>query len=166
MSVFYSQIIKYEPLGIPAGRAKKALWPLLSKRLARELDSFQACDDDYYRRYGDSLKANQYKPATPWLEDGLFSGPNDEADPTRFSILGSKAIGENRVDVHLMFTAQSADKSEADWHYEGLVTVILENHRWVVDDFLPLDENNELWRLSDRYPVVCKDGHWADEPSY
>jgi hypothetical protein len=49
--VFYTYITKYQPLGIPQGRAKKVLWPLLSKRLVQELDSLQACDDDYYHRY-------------------------------------------------------------------------------------------------------------------
>src|ERR1700722_14303859 len=48
--VFYTYVTRYQPLGIPRGRAKKALWPLMSKRLGRELDSLQACDDDYYRR--------------------------------------------------------------------------------------------------------------------
>jgi hypothetical protein len=163
--VFYSHITKYKPLGIPTGPARKALWPLLSKRLASELDTFQACDDDYYRRYGDVDKANHYKPATPWLEDGLFSGSEEEADPTKFSILDSKAIGENRVDVHLRFTVQWADKSETDLRYEGLVTVILEHNRWIVDDFVPMGQNDDLHRLSDGFPE-CEDGHWVGEKPY
>jgi len=74
-------------LDIPEGRAKKAPWPLLSKRLIQELEDLQGCADDYYKRYGDFLKANQFKSATPWLEDGLFSGPNEAAGPmkSRFS---------------------------------------------------------------------------------
>src|SRR5262249_24075907 len=54
---FYTDIVRYHPLGIPQGRAKKALWPLLSKRLVRGLASLQACDDDYYRSYRDVLEA-------------------------------------------------------------------------------------------------------------
>ena len=69
--VFYTYITRYQQLGILHGRARKALGPLLSKRLAHELDSLQACDDDYYRRYGEILRAKTYKPDTPWLEDGL-----------------------------------------------------------------------------------------------
>jgi len=57
--VFYTYISKYQPLGLPQGRAKKDLWPLLSKRLTQELDTLQACEDDYYKRYGDFLRANQ-----------------------------------------------------------------------------------------------------------
>jgi hypothetical protein len=94
--VLYTYITKYQPLGIPQGRAKKALWPLLSNRLVQELDSLQACDDDYSRRYGGILHANQYKPATPWLEEGLFSGPVEAATPIKFSILGNKTLGETK----------------------------------------------------------------------
>ena len=39
--LFYTYITRYQQLGIPHGRAKKALWPLLSKRLAQQLDSLK-----------------------------------------------------------------------------------------------------------------------------
>ncbi len=167
---FYTYITRYQPLGIPQGRAKKALWPLMSERLVRELDSLQACDDDYYRRYGDILRANVYKPATPWLEEGLFSGPNEAAGSTKFSILGSKAIGKNRVDVHLRFTQKQTYSSDLGLppsydHTEGVVTAILENKRWVIDDFVAMYENDELRRLSDGYSE-CKRGQWVGERPY
>jgi hypothetical protein len=167
--VFYTHITRYQPLGIPQGRAKKALWPLLSKRLVQELDSLQACEDDYYRRYGDFLRANQSKSSTPWLEDGLFSGPNEAASPMKFSILSSKFIRDNRVDVQLGFTHKQTyccGYPPSYEHYEGVVTAILENNRWVIGDFVALYENDALLRLSDGYPQ-CKGGQWverAEEP--
>lgn len=163
--VFYTYIIRYQPLGIPYGRTKKALWPLLSQRLVQELDSLQACEKDYYGRYGEILRKNQYKPSTPWLEDGLFSGPNEAATPMRFSILSSKAVGENRTDVHLGFTYKQTyccGYPASYDHYEGVVTVILENNRWVVDDFVALDVT-PLMRLSDGYGE-CKGGKWVGRP--
>jgi hypothetical protein len=166
--VFYTYITKYQPLGIPEGRAKKALRPLLSRRLAEELDSLQACDDDYYRRYGDILRANQYKPATPWLEEGLFSGSNEAASPIKFSILSSRAIGDNRVDVHLRFTYKQTyccGQSASCEHYEGVVTVISKDNRWVIDDFVAMSGNDDLHRLSDGYPE-CKGSQWVGEPPY
>jgi hypothetical protein len=159
--VFYTYITRYRPMGIPEGRAKKALWPLLSKRLVQELDGLQACEDDYYRSYGDILRANQYKPATPWLEEGLFSGPIEAAGPRKFSILSSKTIGENRVDVHLRLTGDPASSA----NFDGVATVILENNRWVIDDFVAMYANDELLRLSDGYPE-CKRGHWVGEKPY
>ena len=158
VGAFYNIITKYQQLGIPSGRAKKALWPLLSKRLAQELDSLEACDGDYYRRYGKILRANTYKPATPWLEEGLFTGPNDAATPPTFRILGSRSVGENRVDVLMAFKEDWGDS-------EGDVTAILENNRWVIDDYVAMYENDQLQRLSAGYPE-CKGDQWVGEIPY
>lgn len=166
--VFYTYITRYQQLGIPDGREKKAIRPLLSKRLAQQLDGLEACDKDYYRRYGEILRAHTLKPATPWLEEGLFTGPNDAATRRIFRILGSRAIGENRVDVLIGFTGEQtyADGSPPSYdHFEGNVTAILENNRWVVDDYVAMYENDELDRLSAGYPE-CKDGKWVGEAAY
>ena len=153
--VFYTYITRYPQLGIPHGRAKKALWPLLSKRLAQQLDSLETCDEDYFRRYGEILRAKTIKPYTPWLEDGLFTGPNDAATPRIFKILGSRAIGDNRVDVLIAFKEDGGDS-------QGDVTAILENNRWVIDDYVTLYMNDDLRRLSTGY-LQCKGGQWAGE---
>jgi hypothetical protein len=156
--LFYTDITKYPQLGIPYGRAKKTLWPRLSKRLAQELDGLGACDKDYYRRYGKILRAQTLKPATPWLEEGLFTGPNDAATPSTFRILGSRSVGENRVDVLVAFKEDWGDS-------EGDVTAILENNRWVIDDYIAMYANDELRRLSAGYSE-CKDGRWVGESAY
>jgi len=153
--VFYTYITKYQQLGIPHGPTRKALGPLISKRLAQELDSLHACDDDYYRRYGEILRANTYKPATPWLEEGLFTGPDDAATPSTFRILGSRSVGEDRVDVLIAFKEDWGDS-------EGDVTAILESNRWVIDDYVSMYENDELRRLSAGY-AQCKGGQWVGE---
>jgi len=164
---FYTNITRYQQLGIPHGRERKALGPLLSKRLAGELDGLHACDDDYYRRYGEILRANTYKPATPWLEDGLFTGPDDAATPSKFSILDSKSIGDSRVDVHLQFPEPEGCCSQPTPYYytEGVVTVILENGRWVIEDYVAMYGNDDLQRLSAGYPQ-CQGGLWVGEKPY
>lgn len=156
--VFYGYITRYQQLGIPYGPAKKALWPLLSKRLAQELDSLEACDKDYYRRYGEILRTQTIKSATPWLEEGLFTGPNDAATPSTFRILGSRSVGEKRVDVLIAFKEDWGDS-------EGDVTVILEDKRWVIDDYIAMYENDDLRRLSAGYSE-CKAGKWVGEAAY
>jgi hypothetical protein len=155
VGVFYTYITRYQQLGIPHESARKALWPLLSKRLAQQLDSLEACDEDYYRRYGEILRANTYKPATPWLEEGLFTGPDDAATPRIFRILGSRAVGEKRVDVLIAFKEDWGDS-------EGDVTAILENNHWVIDDFVAMYANDDLQRLSAGYSE-CKGGQWVGE---
>ena len=165
---FYTVITRYQQSGIPHGHARKLLEPLLSKRLADELNSLQSCDNDYYLRYGETLRAHTIKPATPWLEDGLFTGPNDAATPRRFSILDSRSIGDSRVDVHLRFPEPENCCSQHPPYYytEGVVTVILEDSHWVVDDYVAMYENDDLERLSAGYPAECKGGQWVGEQVY
>ncbi len=86
----------------------------------------------------------------------------------KFSILSSRAIGENRVDVYLRFTHQpccGGHPTSYNDHREGVVNLILENNRWVIDDFVAVYENDELLRPSDGYPE-CKGGQWVGEPRY
>jgi hypothetical protein len=156
--LFYTDITKFDSSGIPSGRIKKALWPLMSKRLAQQIDGLAACDKDYFRRYGKILRAHVIKAAIPWGEAGLFTGPNDASNPLAFRILGSRSVGDNRVDVLLAF--------KEDWgESEGNVTVVLENGRWVIDDYVAMYENDELSRLSAGYSE-CKYGRWVGEPAY
>jgi len=146
------------------------LWPLLSKRLAQKLDSLEACDEDYYRRYGEILRAKTYKSATPWSEAGLLAGPVDAATPRIFRILGSRAVGENRVDVELGFTTRQTYSpdlglSPSHDHVEGVVTAILENSRWLIDDYVAMYANDELQSLSAGYSE-CQGGLWVGEKPY
>lgn len=155
---FYNYITGYRQLGIPHGPARKALETLMSKRLVRELDSLSECNDDYFRRYGEILCAKTIKAAIPWGDEGLFTGLNDSATPSTFRILGSRSIGENRVDVLIAFKDDWGDS-------QGDVTAIRENSRWVIDDYIAMYENDELHRLSAGYPE-CKGGEWVGEPAY
>jgi len=156
--LFYNAVIKYHSSGIPFGQTKRALRPLMSKRLAQEIYGLGACEKDYFRRYGEILHAHTLKAAIPWGESGLFTGPNDASTPTSFRILGSRSVGANRVYVLLAF--------KEDWgESEGDVTAVLENGRWVIDDYVAMYENDELSRLSAGY-LQCKDGRWVGEPAY
>ena len=88
----------------------------------------------------------------------MFTGPNDAATPSTFRILGSRSVGENRADVLIAFKEDWGDS-------EGDVTAILENNRWVIDDYVAMYENDELRRLSAGYPER-KGGQWVGEPVY
>lgn len=55
----------------------------------------------------------------------------------------------------------------AEGRYEGLVTVTWEGNRWLIDDFVALEES-ALLRLSDGYPE-CNGGQRvapSEEPPY
>jgi hypothetical protein len=97
-------------------------------------------------------------------------GHNDAGTPRIFRILGSRAVGENRVDVELRFTTKQTFSPDLGLppsydHYEGVVTAILENNRWVIDDYVAMYENDELQRLSAGYSE-CKGGQWVGETPY
>lgn len=156
--LFYIDITKFHSSGIPSGRVKKELWPFMSNRLAREIDGLGACEKDYFRRYGEILRIHTIKAAIPWGEAGLFTGPDDASTPPTFRILGSRSVGDNRVDVLLAFKENWGES-------EGNVTVVLQNGQWVIDDYVAMYENDELSRLSAGYPE-CKDGRWVGEPAY
>lgn len=100
----------------------------------------------------------------------MFTGPNDAATPHIFRILGSRVIGDNRVDVELEFTTKQTCSPDLALppsydHYEGVVTAILENNRWVIDDYVAMYENDELQRLSAGYSE-CKGGQRVGKTPY
>src|SRR5258708_19843041 len=100
----------------------------MSKRLVRQLDTLQSCEDDYYKHYGDYLRANKFKPTLGWLEYGLFSGPDVAASPSKFSILSSKTDGEHRVHVRPSVTytqMPSCVYPPSHPPYHSIVTLIL-----------------------------------------
>jgi hypothetical protein len=73
----YEEIIAHHPIGIPAGVEKATIWPLLSKRLTEQLQTAQACQDDYARQHP---TADQ-DPKPGWLKSGLFTGDGSHASP-------------------------------------------------------------------------------------
>jgi hypothetical protein len=164
--IFYTYIIRHRPIGIPEGADKKVLWPLMSQRLVRQLNTLQACEDDYYRRNGETLRANQFKPTIGWLEQGLFSGWNEAASPSKFIVLNSTK-GKNKVDVHLRFTHKQTyccGHPTAYEHYEGIVTVILEGDRFVIDDYVPLGDDDRPGKPLSKGYEECKGGNWVGLP--
>jgi|GEM_PF-2745722 len=163
--VFYSYITRHQPLGIPKGNDKKALWPLMSKQLVQQLNTLQLCEDDYYTRYGELLRKNDWKPSIGWLEYGLFSGGNEAATPSKFSIL-SAAKRKSKVDVHLRFTYKQTyccGAPPAYEHYEGIVEVISEDNRFVIDDYVALGDYKPGRRLSEGFSE-CQGGKWVGRP--
>ena len=157
---FYDQIIKLHPIGIPTGEAKRALWPLLSSRLAHRLDALQACEDDYYRRNKKKLESEQLKPSIGWIESGLFSGENEQALPAEVTITRLEPAGTGRFKAYLQFTyrghirdVRPPDDSNT-FRWSGIVLVVSEGNRYAVDDYIPidLDSGKPLAALSQGFP--------------
>lgn len=97
---FYRHVIAHHPLGIPDGEAKRLLWPLMTPRLTRILETASVCEEDYFRQN----TCTDCKPEFWWLEDGLFSGGNENALPAEVEIVKTRAKRSRSYQATLRFT--------------------------------------------------------------
>jgi hypothetical protein len=70
------------------------------------------------------------------------------------------------MDFHLRFTHKQTyccGKPPAYEHYEGIVTVISEEHRFVIDDYVPVDDYEPGRRLSEGFSE-CQGAVWIGQP--
>jgi hypothetical protein len=148
----YTQIVKRHPLGIPTGADKNAIWPFLSKRLIKILETGQACEDDYFRKNPDTTgEYSEYKPEFGWLEDGLFSGGNELAMPTKVVVERTEQQKDGTYSIYIQFAYKDYGDQEYVFHWNGVVNVTYEEGRFVVDDILLLfkeDSTTREFRLS------------------
>jgi hypothetical protein len=139
----YAYVVAHHPLGIPTGADKEALWPLLSRRLVRQLETARACEDDYHRKH-----SVDGKPAFGWLETGLFSGSDEQALPNEVKVERTESRdGAVRVYLHFTYRETSATHGrEPDhataFHWRGAAIAKLEGGHFVVDDVLVFKDNS------------------------
>jgi hypothetical protein len=163
----YTQIIKRHPIGIPQGVDKTAIWPFLSNKLIKILETGQACEDDYFRMHTNK----DSKPEFEWLEIGLFSGDVEMAVPAKVAIERTERQKDGSYIVYVQFTykatAQPYDKEQNpnlsfNWH--GAVIVASEGGKFVIDDILLFKENSTkiYYRLSKVFHE-CDGPRWVGE---
>jgi hypothetical protein len=158
----YAVVVAHWPLGIPTGADKTAIWPLLSKRLIREFETAQACEDDCLRQ-----TPSTFKPRFAWLDLGLFSGPEDEAAPAEVVVERTEPQRDGTFRVQVIFTYRDMYHRPPDpadtIHWRGVVTVISEDGRFVVDDILLFEvSSTEVQsRLSQILTRGCDGPRWV-----
>jgi hypothetical protein len=166
----YQQVVAHKPLGIPKGADKAAIWPLLSNRLTQKLDAAQACEDDYYRQMTDKNS----KPGFAWLENGLFSGANEEATPSAVALERTEPSknGSFRVYVRLTykesFETYDRPPNPADtFHWRVVAVVKSQGERFVVDDilFFKVDSTKIASRLTEFFKG-CDGSRWVGVAQY
>jgi len=182
----YKQIVFRKPLGLPRRRELEAIRRLLSQELIERMRVATECEKDYFRQYpiSDPNDPNALILKAPfaWGEAGLFSGGNEQADPSWFAL--NRAVrqkdGSYEVHVNLKWWAE-LDKfprprgPQYDWTWEVVVFVIREGDHDAVDDVFypkvypdnagPRYPTVEDIRLSQLLNVGCKDGRWVGYPS-
>jgi hypothetical protein len=125
-------------MGVPYGAAKTAIWPLLSKRLTKALETRDACDQDWQRKH---RNANPPVKAPGFYEDGLFSGSN-EMGYVNGALVGAtkvQADGSYLVTVKLwsyLGTEDLTQRTGKIYRWRVAARVMSEDGRFVVDDIL------------------------------
>src|ERR1051325_8091280 len=176
----YKQIVLRKPLGIPEGKKFEAIRSYLSRNLIERITVAKECEEDYFRQYPvPDLKkdpnAHILKPPFAWMETGLFSGGNEQADPAWFGLRRTvrQKDGSYEVHVRLKWWGES-DKyhrprgRQYDWIWEVVVFVVRDGNQYVVNDvYYPEIHSDhsephypavEDVRLSQLLSSGCKDG--------
>jgi hypothetical protein len=163
----YEEIVAHHPIGIPAGAAKAAILPLLSKRLTEQLQTAQACEEDYFQQH----RAIDGAPKPTWLKSGLFSGDGERASPI-YSLPERKEPQEDRsflvyVDLAHEYSGFGNRYIHLNGHkaqmWRVAARVVSTNGRFVVDDVRMFDSdstNGPSHLLSDAF-VGCEGPHWT-----
>jgi hypothetical protein len=155
----YEQVVARHPLGIPYGADMKVFAPYLSKTLLHRFDLNNACFADWRKQNPDP----SLKPPIGLIENGLFSGGNEEAEPQAFHVERIEAGKEGSSRVYVKLTLGDPPDKPLVWYVA--VVVVREKGRPVVDDVLYLkDKNGEVEsRLSKDLSSGCDGARWVGE---
>jgi hypothetical protein len=163
----YEEIVAHHPVGIPTGAEIEAIQPYLSKRLAKQLQTARACQDDYIRQH--LTASGTMKPG--WLKSGLFSGEGSHGSPIDALAVHKEKQNDGSflVSVDLEPLGAVIDLGHGRRAFHGGYTwvvearVLPEDGRYVVDDV----------RIFDRFPAKgasrllsdsfsgCDGSHWT-----
>jgi hypothetical protein len=164
----YEEVVSHHPVGIPTSEQMATIRPFLSKRLTEQLQTAQACEEDYFnhRRTEDSA----VKPV--WLESGIFSGGGEEAVPTNSFAYTTAPQNDGifTVSVDLTYHPDPMDPVSRFWTAKA--KVVTENGRFVVDDIRIFDSDSPDPRASSAGPshqlsesfVGCNGPRWVGIP--
>jgi hypothetical protein len=163
----YEEIVAHHPVGIPVGVKLAAIRPYLSKRLAEEIQTAQACQDDYSRQH--PKPSGISKPG--WLKSGLFSGEGSHASPVN-AVVDRKEkqndgsflvyVGLEPVEaVNDLGHGRRAFQGGYSWQVEA--RVVSENGQFSVDDVRIFDQfpaEGPSHLLTDSF-AGCDGSHWT-----
>lgn len=165
----YSEIVAHHTIGIPAEAEMAAIRPYLSKRLVEQLQTAQACQDDYNRQHAMASETSKLG----WLKSGLFSGDGSHASPVDALVERKEKQNDGSFSVYVDLEPVDAvinlDHGRRAFHggyaWQVKATVIPEDGRFVVDDVrifdrFPAEGSSRL--LSDSFSG-CDGSHWIGQ---
>jgi hypothetical protein len=137
----------------------KAFAPYLSKALRYRFDLNNACFVDWCKQNPDP----SLKPPVGLIENGIFSGANEEAEPQAFHIERTESEKDGSSRVYVRLTVGDPPNKPMVWYVAAVV--VREGGRPAVDDVLYLKgENGEVEsRLSTDLSSGCDGARWVGE---
>lgn len=163
----YSEIVAHHPIGVPTSAEMTAIRPFLSKRLAEQLQTAQACQEDYSRQQPTARGGSE----PGWSKYDLFSGQGDHASPVDAVVDRKEKQNDGSFLVYVDLEPVEAviDLGHGRRAFHGGYTwqvearVISENGQFVVDDVrifghFPAAGPSHL--LSDSF-TGCDGSHWT-----
>jgi hypothetical protein len=153
----YTEVVARHPIGIPRDADMKIFSPYLSKALLHRIDVAVACAADYDRQYPNP----NLKPPFAWLEAGLFSGDDEQAEPRAFQIERTQSEGDGSFRVYVRLTWGTPPEKPLIWQVAAVV--VQEEGHFAVDDVIYLkDENRPVEsRLSEYLSKGCDGPRWV-----
>jgi len=162
----YGEIATHHPIGIPAGVKLATIEPYLSKRLAEQFQTAQACQDDYRRQHPTADQA----PKPEWSKSGLFSGEGSHASPVVASVERKEKQNDGSFLIYVDLEPTEAVNDlghgrrafYGGYTWQVVARVVAEDGRFVVDDVrifdrFPAEGPSRL--LSDAFSG-CDGSHW------
>jgi hypothetical protein len=159
-----AQIVARRPIGIPDAEDKAALWPLLSGRLVRQLETARACEADYRRLHA----TEDGKPDFGWVESGLFSGNNERAIPAEIAVERVERVQGGGFRVVVRFTYRETFETYGRppdpanvFSWRGAMMVVTTAGQLLVDDVVLFRDGSTRVesRLSEAF-VGCAGPRW------
>ena len=153
----YEQVVARHPLGIPHAADLIIFAPYLSKGLLHRFDLTDACFADWRRQNPDP----DLKPTVGMIEDGIFSGGSEKAEPTSFHIVKTESRKDGTSRVYVKLAWEDPVNKPLIWYVAAVV--VPENGHPVVDDVLDLkDTKGDVEStLSEDLLAECNGGHWV-----
>src|ERR1039458_1469950 len=153
------QVVARHPLDIPSGEDWKVFAPYLGKTMMKRIDDYSACMEDQDRRFG----APDLKPPG-LIEDGIFSGSNEEADPRSFRVERSEQRKDGSVRVYVRFRWEVPPEKPSFWRVADVF--LQEDGRYLLEDviFLKDEYHPEEARLSKWLAEDCDGPRWVGYP--
>ena len=160
VQTLYQQVLFRKPVGTMKPADRKIFAPYLSVILHRKLDSAIACEDDFFRQNPPKPELPE-KPPFAWLENGTFSGGDDEDELRSAQIERSKSQKDGSVWIYVRL--RWGIPPEKPWFSRVIAVVIQGNGHLAVDDLIYRGEQDHPYteRLSDVLSMGCREGHWV-----